>query len=436
MLKHMLSDGGKVNQGEPWVITLKHPEKFHVVKDLSVATAPDGSVYVYGYINISWGDGEDYMFLAKLDSAGTVVWQKALRESSSDADRGVSVTTAPDGSVYACGLTFPNNYSQCGSVAKFNPSGDLQWYKLYNGSSNVSFNSMSVAPDGSVYIGGMIDFFPLFMKINSNGERQWQKEGGSYNDYGYNISSVAAAPDGSMYACVDVEFGPGIRILKFNSSGTLLWQKAWKDPEYYSKYKCNYIAVAPDGSVYACGAGQVDESTNTWKALIIKLNSSGEFQWKKIIHTDTFSSAESFVIAQDGSIYICGRTELLLYGSKYRRCTFVGKLDSYGDLQWIKLISEDNSSSNDKYAKIAVAFDGSVYITNTGGTPFIAKLTDDVIEQSSVSFDKFTVQDGNATIGDFEVSVHNNNPSVDNISLSTIISDSIVQDANLIYNKY
>ena len=104
--------------------------------------------------------------------------------------------------------------------------------------------------------------------------------GGSNNAYGY---SVAVAPDGSVYVCGStVSSGAGIHDLflaKFSSSGTVQWQKTLGGSEYDYGYS---VAVAPDGSVYVCGY-TMSAGAGYSDLLLAKFNSSGTVQWQKTL---------------------------------------------------------------------------------------------------------------------------------------------------------
>ena len=204
MLKHMLF-GGVVEIAKPWVATFGGSD-YDCGK--SVAVAPDGSVYVCGY---TWSAsvGRNDLLLVKFSSSGTLQWQKTLGGSNSDS--GISVAIAPDGSVYVCGFD-PSSDAPRGDLllAKFNSSGTMQWQKALGSDSYTDYGfSVAIAPDGSVYVcgytestgAGSNDF--LLAKFSSSGTLQWQKTlGGSNSDSGI---SVAIAPDGSVYVCGDTE---------------------------------------------------------------------------------------------------------------------------------------------------------------------------------------------------------------------------------------
>ena len=201
MLKHLLRGGGSSLDGNSWVATLGGSGDD---EGRSVAVAPDGSVYVCGWSSLAGAGGRD-LLLAKFSSSGTVQWQKTL--GGSGEDYGTSVAVAPDGYVYVCGYT---KSAGAGSydllLTKFSSSGTVQWKKILGGRSVEDCNSIAVAPDGYVYVCGRTysttanensDF--LLIKFNSSGTVQWQKTlGGSSYDYGW---SVAVAPDGYVYVC-------------------------------------------------------------------------------------------------------------------------------------------------------------------------------------------------------------------------------------------
>ena len=147
MLKHLLRGGGSGLDGDSWVTTLGGSGDDY---GLSVAVAPDGSVYVCGHTS-SVGAGSADLILVKFRSSGIVQWQKTL--GGSRDDEGYSVAVAPDGSVYVCGRT-----TSAGAggwdllLAKFSSTGTVQWQKTLCSSYNDYGQSVAVASDGSVYV--------------------------------------------------------------------------------------------------------------------------------------------------------------------------------------------------------------------------------------------------------------------------------------------
>ena len=292
----------------------------------SVAVGPDGSVCVCVYQYVSGAMGEDIAacLVVKFDSSGKLQFQKALRRSSHVY--GQSVAVGLDGSVYVCGYMYsadPNSSYDC-FIAKFDSSGALQWQKKLHkpsGSSKYSSyagKSVAVGPDGSVYVCGntsvpIPDDIPyndsnvLIAKFDSSGVLQWQKTlgGSSLSLRNYDeVSSVAVGPDGSVSVCgytgSDGAGNHDILVAKFNSSGSLQWQKTIG--ERYSDHGFS-VAVGPDGSVYVCGEIG-DKNIPKYNCLIVKFNPSGTLQWQKDFD---YSYDSALAIGSDDSVYVCGR---------------------------------------------------------------------------------------------------------------------------------
>ena len=269
----------------------------------SVAVASDGSVYVCGYTN-STGAGNNDFLLAKFSSSGTVQWQRTLGGSGDDC--GKSVAVAPDGSVYVCGYTRSAGAGEEDLLlAKFSSSGTVQWQKTFGSQYGDEGRSVVVAPDGSVYVCGSTygdsDF--LFAKFSSSGTVQWEKALGRGNytyEFGY---SVAVAPDGSVYVCGTSTHDMDLFLAKFSSSGTMQWQTALDGGHSDKGYS---VAVAPDGSVYVCGYTYPPNGDRGYVLLFAKFSSSGTVQWQKTIDSWSYDYGYSVAVAPDGSVYVCG----------------------------------------------------------------------------------------------------------------------------------
>ena len=433
MLKHLLRSGGSSINGDPWVATLGGSGYDY---GYSVAVAPDGSVYACGVTQLA-DTGNNHLLLAKYSSSGTVQWQKTLGGSNSDYGQR-SVAVAPDGSVYACGST---RSAGAGSfdllLAKFSSSGTVQWQKTLGGSRDDYGQSVAVAPDGSVYVCGHAysagvgecDF--LLVKFSSSGTVQWQKTlGGGKGDYG---KSVAVAPDGSVYICgFTYSAGAGdydFFLAKFSSSGTVQWYKTLGvsgDDEGYS------VAVAPDGSVYICG------NTSSYDFFLAKFSSSGTVQWQKKIDDNYSGSGRSVAVAPDGSVYVCGKT--YLSGAGRRDDLLLAKFSSSGTVQWQKILY--GSRDDDGYS-VAVAPDGSIYVcgntasAGAGVNDFLlAKITDSLIEQDTVTLGIFTFQNASLTFNNVSFTLTSPSFSFSNANLSLRNSSLTVGTPSLTTNLY
>ena len=439
MLKHLLRGRGSSIQGDSWVAILSG--RYYDDVGNSVAVGQDGSVYVCGYTNNA-GAGRDDFLIAKFNSSGTLQWQKTLGGSNNDNCKSVAV--GPDGSVYVCGY-INNNAANTGSLdlllAKLNSSGTLQWQKTLGGSGRDYGKSVEVAPDGSVYVcgettsagAGNSDF--LIAKFNSSGTLQWQKTfGGSSYDYG---KSVAVAPDGSVYVCGFRESEStrynDFLLAKFNSSGVLQWQKTLGWTLYLNVYGLG-IAVGTDGSVYVCGHSYYSSRDSNY-LVFTKLDSSGTLQWQKTL--SVYSEGYSIAVGPDGSVYVCGIVSSADTGSDR---FLINKFDSSGTLQWQKTLSGSYCGMG---ASVAVGPDGAVcvcgYTDRTIETSFdllVARITDDAIKQSSVVYGNFILRDASLTVSEASYNDKTSSLSVSNSSLSVSTASLTIADANLPFTKY
>ena len=429
MLKHLLRGGGSDIKGDSWVATLGGSNS-----DIgnSVAIGSDGSVYVCGETN------NDYL-LAKFNSSGTLQWQKTTGGYPSSR----AVAIGSDDSVYVCGSTYIEDGRgyEC-LITKFNSSGTLQWQKTLgvSNSNSTGVGSIAIGSDGSVYVCGSTASedlryrYMLIAKYNSSGALQWQKKlGGSYYDRG---NSVAVGTDGSVYFCGTSSAGAGssdVFITKFNSSGTLQWQKTLGGSDSDSG---NSVAIGSDGSVYICG-NTYSAGAGGSDAFIAKFNSSGTLQWQKTLGGSNSDIGNSVAIGSDGSVYICGNTYSAGAGGSD---AFITKFNSSGALQWQKTLGGSDSDSGNS---VAIGSDGSVYVcgrtysAGAGGSDIlIARITDDVINQSTVIYGNFTLQDAALTVSNASLINQTASLSLANPGMSVLTPSLTVKDANLTFTKY
>lgn len=147
--------------------------------DVGLAAAADsaGNVYVTGSSGASWGSpvraftagGRD-AFVAKLDSAGNLVWNTFLGSSQTDA--GYAVTVDSSGNVYVAGSssdstpwgspvrTTGGGFTGDAFVAKLDSSGNLVWntflgsvQQVVNAANDIG-RSIAIDSNGNLYVAG------------------------------------------------------------------------------------------------------------------------------------------------------------------------------------------------------------------------------------------------------------------------------------------
>ncbi|MBD3637184.1 MAG: T9SS type A sorting domain-containing protein, partial [Crocinitomicaceae bacterium] len=166
-------------------------------------------------------------------------------------------------------------------------------------------------------------------------------------------------------------------IQKYNPNGSLLWTKSIIST---SQVICNSMDIDIFGDLIFCGTyfGSTDfdpsineaiESANYSEIFVLKLTSSGEFVWVR-----TMKNISGFVDGRANSVVIDDNSDIVLTGefsgtvdfdpgtsselktSMSSTDIFIQKLNSQGDLIWVKILSGDSADDGN-----AITTDGSNY---------------------------------------------------------------------------
>jgi len=159
--------------------------------EMAAATAPDGQggVYVCGETDGNVGGpsaGQEDVWLARFDPAGTLVWARQIGTSKSDIPYAASSDDL--GGVYVAGFTQgalhgTNNGGSDAFVARFAPNGTLHWVQQFG--STITDVANAAAPDGvgGVVVAGYVedsnDRDCWIVRLDARGTIQWRREFGS-----------------------------------------------------------------------------------------------------------------------------------------------------------------------------------------------------------------------------------------------------------------
>ena len=222
----------------------------------AVVTDAQGNSYVVGTTKGDLGanrsDGDDNLFLTKLDGDGNVVWQRSLGASGSS--NGAAVSLAPDGSIVVAGTvngTF-NGATTDGDmvVAKYAANGDEKFSTVVRSTGEDAAKAVAVGADGSVYVGGKVagaggsDAFVA--RIDTTGKLAERRTiTGAGSDA---INGLAVDGSGNVLALVTQNGVAQVRKLQANSLTTELGSIDLGTAD------ARAIAVAADGTIAVGGA--------------------------------------------------------------------------------------------------------------------------------------------------------------------------------------
>jgi len=318
-----------------------------------IAVDSSGNSYITGYfqgtIDFGGGDvtsaGSNDIFVLKLNSSGTFQWVSTFGGTSSDG--GEDITVDSSGNSYITGyfqatVDFgAGNVTSAGSndifVLKLNSSGTFQWVNTYGGASSDIGYGITIDSSGNSYITGYfkatVDFGAgnvtsagsddiFVLKLNSSGTFQWVS---TFGDTSFDVGrGIAVDSSGNSYITGyfggTVDFGAGnvtsagsddIFVLKLNSSGTFQWVNTYGGA---SSDIGQGIAVDSSGNSYITGyfGGTVDfgggdvTSAGGYDIFVLKLNSSGTFQWVSTFGGTSVDRGEAITIDSSGNSYITG----------------------------------------------------------------------------------------------------------------------------------
>lgn len=286
-----------------------------------------GNVYVTGQ---SWGNDDlmdDYLTL-KYNSAGTLLWAKRYNGPASQSDIVSSLYVDMSGNVYVTGGSEAGNKEMDVLTVKYNSSGSQQWAIRYNGPANKGDmgNDLKVDKLGYVYVtggtwmsSGKFDYVTI--KYNPAGQQQWLKTfNGTANDTdmstsldldvfghayvtGYSKSTGAASHDFQTikYSTYD---GAIMWSKNFNGGGI---DKAWDIKVVYKPCSENTDVPCWDIDVYLTGQSVGTGTSNDF--MTIRYNDQGVQKWANRFNGPTNGSDIAYSISVTNNypiIYVGG----------------------------------------------------------------------------------------------------------------------------------
>jgi len=186
------------------------------------------------------------------------------------------------GNIYLAGST--SSYGAGGQdvlLLKYDSTGHLLVERVWGGTADDSGSGVAVDSSGNVYVAGSTQSFgfgrsdALLLKFNSSGSLLWAKTwGGSSYDAAYDLAFDSS---GNVYVAGEsYSLGNCAIFLKFDSNGNLLFTRTWKGPATYdSAYS---VDVDKSGNVVLAGVSwDYSSSPNHNSILVLKFDNQGTF---------------------------------------------------------------------------------------------------------------------------------------------------------------
>ncbi|ESU25034.1 hypothetical protein FEDK69T_02230 [Flavobacterium enshiense DK69] len=348
----------------------------------SICQASDGGYLISGMTGSNDGDvtgfhGDYDCWIAKINSTGTIQWKRTFGGSGLDDINSIQQTL--DGGYILAGSTnssdgdITNNHGgyDCW-VIKLNSSGTVVWQKTFGGTGWESVLSIQQTSDGGYVFAGYSgsangDVTSVYggtnfwvVKLNPSGTIQWQKTfGGNGQDYarsiqqtadsGYIVAGESNSTDGDI-----TTNGGGYNgwIVKLSATGIIQWQRTLGGDNADSIY-C--VRQTSDG-------GYILVENSYDNIYIHKLNANGIPQWYEIAGGSGADTPYDMQQTVDGGYIVAGVTSSTdgdVTGNHGGYDYWVIKFDATGGILWQKTLG---GSGDDRAFAIQKTSDGGYII--------------------------------------------------------------------------
>jgi hypothetical protein len=293
----------------------------------SIVQTTDGNYVVCGY-TLSFGAGNLDMYFVKLNSSGSVIWNKTVGGSA--IDNAVSIIQTTDGGSIAAGYTYSFGEGNADMfIVKLDSSGNLQWSKTIGGTGHDNAWSIIKTADGGYILAGETlsygadDMF--IVKLDSNFMLKWSKTiGGTDDDY---ANYIFQSSDGGYGVIGDSWVGAYsyIYAARLDSSGNIEWSNKYINSNDEYGYTMNQTS---DGNFIIGGYSDHGQ----YYGCLFKLSPVGAVQWGKILPCD----GTRIMKTTDGGYVVAGSSNLagagcydfciVKYDSSWNSCQSLGQL--------------------------------------------------------------------------------------------------------------
>lgn len=337
------------------------------------------------------------IFIIKLDANNNFVWVKTIMNNNYASLKEMKLDS--QGNILLCGQSGPDTDIDPGQdtlvsnapfiLLKLDNDGELLWSKdFYNDNPfNASFSSMldfKLDGQGNIYVAGLfkdtIDFdfgnniYNLgannnqnyLLKLDHNGNFIWVKSMGDALLFNSNVVLTIDSNNHIIYCAqhsitfdIDPDSsvfllnGSGSYIAKFDSAANFIWAKQFSNmvPTEIISNSINDILLC--GSFTGVSDFNPDSaivnktSVGGQDLFILKLNSSGVFEWVKTSGSTTNDFCTSLVLDANDHLYVTGNyhqainftnnnNNVMILQSNGSREMFLLKLDMSGNVYWVK----------------------------------------------------------------------------------------------------
>jgi len=311
-------------------------ERFYSIQDLGVVATwlsvdPSGNVIVTGYPRtFSSNPVETGLLILKYDNNGNLLWDKLISGTWAFAVRSI---VDQSGNIYVTGRAWQYTATYDFVTVKYAPDGTQLWFDTFD--QNAGFHtptSMDLDQAGNLFItGGGQSGGLITVMYNSAGVRQWIKEESGTAGQGIRVDNNGGIfITGSFY---DVNTGTNndIRLIKYNYSGNLVWQKFY---DFGNSEFGKLVNIDSQSNILITGFGDLPGEFPGW--LTAKFDPSGNLLWYNRFKLNPgWEEYPYFALTgPEDEIYVTGNVGVVSGGTTYHGLETV-RYNSDGSNTWV-----------------------------------------------------------------------------------------------------
>ncbi|MHA2337736.1 MAG: SBBP repeat-containing protein, partial [Candidatus Hodarchaeales archaeon] len=219
----------------------------------------------------------------------------------------------------------------------------------------------------------------FFSDLSLSPELEWWEQWD--NGDGDMAFDIAIDSEDYIYIVGDTDVGNvyDIILLKYNSTGFLLWNKTWDGYDYERPYA---ITLDTFGNIYV--TGKSGPSASLYDVFLVKFNEEGQEQWARYWGGPDLDHGYDVALDSEGNIYVAG-----LYTSLTSKDMCLLKYDNAGNYQWNRTLGDVNQADYGYGLSIDNKTD-DIYLvgqlSNGNGDVFLSRYNKQGIQQWNTSW--------------------------------------------------
>jgi len=268
-----------------------------------------------------------FLFVGSV-GASSEMWSQTY--GGEEGDYASSVIETSDGGYALAGITRDDyGFDVNGWLVKTDAYGNMEWNRTYGGEDNWHIECLVQSSDEGYVIAGDKYVFDegydcWLAKTDAQGNMEWSRiYGGTSPDH---ASSVVETSDGGYALAGETHsFGAGgydCWLVKTDGYGNVEWNRTYGGANHEHAYS---MIQTSDGGFAMAGTTYDSPFSEQRFFLLVKTDASGNMEWNQTYGVEGFDIAYSLVETSDSGFALAGGSLLV-------------KTDTYGNTEWIQTI--------------------------------------------------------------------------------------------------